>query len=173
MAISTRLIFCSTLLSSLACASGELPALGGTPNTPVAKGDPETCHRLQQDFDINLKEVVKAGCDPSTEQISKLMDNPVGNLVMLVNQFDYTALKGPNSNGTRMLGKYSFMPTFPISLGEDWNLINRLPISYVSAPVNRKAGNLIGMGPSDILSDRSDLPRWCKTRSTAPAASAT
>ena len=115
------------------------------------------CHRLQQDFDIDLKQVVKAGCDPSTEQIAKLMDNPVGNLVLLFNQFDYSALKGPHSNGTRYLGKYSFMPTFPISIGEDWNLINRIPLSYVSAPVNAKAGNLIGMSPYGVLTDR-DFP---------------
>ena len=85
------------------------------------------------------------------------MDNPVGNLVLLFNQYDYTALRGPHSNGTRMLGKYSFMPTFPISLGEDWNLINRLPISYVSAPVNCKAGNHDRHGPNEILHDRGDF----------------
>lgn len=152
-----NLPLCGAMLSGIACAAGNLPALGSAPAQPVAKGDPETCHRLQQDFDIDLKKVVAAGCDPSTEQIAKLMDNPVGNLVLLFNQYDYTALKGPNSNGTRMLGKYSFMPTFPISLGEDWNLINRLPISYVSAPVNHKAGNLIGMGPNEILNDRGDF----------------
>lgn len=32
----------------------------------------------------------------------------------------------------------SFMPAAPISLGVDWNLINRLPVSDVSAPVNCK-----------------------------------
>ena len=111
MAIGSRLTLCSVLFSGIACAA-DLPALGGTPAQPATKGDPETCHRLQQDFDIDLKKVVAAGCEPSTEQISKLMDNPVGNLVLLFNQFDYTALKGPHSNGTRMLGKYSFMPTW-------------------------------------------------------------
>lgn len=154
--IRSSLTLCGAVLSGLACAASPLPKLG-SPSVAGAKVDPEKCHQLQQDFDIDLKEVVKAGCEPSTEQISRLMDNPVGNLVLLFNQYDYTALKGPHSNGTRMLGKYSFMPTFPISLGEDWNLINRLPISYVSAPVNRKAGNLIGMGPNEILHDRGDF----------------
>jgi len=146
---------CAGLLSSLGVSAANLPELGATTAPP--KADAETCQPLQQDFDIDLKQVVKAGCEPSTEQIAKLMDNPVGNLVLLFNQFDYTALKGPHSNGTRYLGKYSFMPTFPISLGEDWNLINRLPISYVSAPVNHKAGDLIGMSPYGVLTDR-DFP---------------
>ncbi|WP_249674011.1 transporter [Pseudomonas abieticivorans] len=144
-----------SLTAAVANAAGTLPELGSQP--APANADPERCHQLQNNFDIDLKEVVKAGCQPSTEQISKLMDNPVGNLVLLFNQFDYTALKGPHSNGTRYLGKYSFMPTFPISIGEDWNLINRIPISYVSAPVNRKAGDLIGMSPYEVLADR-DFP---------------
>ena len=144
------------MLSSCGVSAANLPDLGSPP-AAAPKSDPETCHRLQQDFDIDLKQVVKAGCDPSTEQIAKLMDNPVDNLVLLFNQFDYSALKGPHSNGTRYLGKYSFMPTFPISIGEDWNLINRIPLSYVSAPVNAKAGNLIGMSPYGVLTDR-DFP---------------
>ncbi|MFJ3115937.1 hypothetical protein ACIPI6_05310 [Pseudomonas protegens] len=157
MRIACQLALCSTLLGSLAALANELPALGEDGKRPAAKGDPETCRQLQENFDIDLKQVVKAGCEPSTEQIAKLMDNPVGNLVLLFNQFDYTAVKGPHSNGTRYLGKYSFMPTFPISLGEDWNLINRLPISYVSAPVNRKAGKLVSLSPYEVLSDR-DFP---------------
>lgn len=157
----SRARFCAAplifgVLSSGGLSAAGLPELGSAP-PPATMADPETCHRLQQDFDIDLKQVVKAGCDPSTEQIAKLMDNPVGNLVLLFNQFDYTALKGPHSNGTRYLGKYSFMPTFPISIGEDWNLINRIPLSYVSAPVNAKAGNLIGMSPYGVLTDR-DFP---------------
>ncbi|OOV92861.1 hypothetical protein [Pseudomonas sp. MF4836] len=157
MVISSRFAWCGLLLSGFASAGNDLPALGGDGKHATLKGDPETCQQLQRNFDIDLKDVVKAGCEPSTEQISKLMDNPVGNLVLLFNQFDYTALKGPHSNGTRYLGKYSFMPTFPVSLGEDWNLINRLPISYVSAPVNHRAGNLVGMGPNELLHDRSDF----------------
>ncbi|MEN0105485.1 MAG: hypothetical protein AAGC84_03575, partial [Pseudomonas sp.] len=128
----------------------ELPALGADAGTPSAPAD---CQRLEQDFDIDLKEVVKAGCQPSAQQLAKLMDNPVGNLVLLFNQFDYTALKGPRSGGTRYLGKYSFMPTFPISLGEDWNLINRVPVTYYSAPVNHHAGDLVGHSPQQIIAD--------------------
>src|SRR5471030_2145070 len=74
MGIGSAMTFCSVLVSGLACASGDLPTLGSTRAAPVAKGDPETCHRLQQDFDIDLRKVVSAGCGPSTEQIAKSMD---------------------------------------------------------------------------------------------------
>lgn len=55
MAISRCLTLCSALFSGLACAAGDLPTLGTPPTPSTAKGDPETCHRLQQDFDIDLK----------------------------------------------------------------------------------------------------------------------
>ncbi|WP_420800931.1 hypothetical protein [Pseudomonas cavernicola] len=148
---SIGLALCMQLLSAAVNAASSLPELGNLPGPQAATADAETCQQLQQNFDIDLKEVVKAGCKPSDQQISKLMDNPVGNLVLLFNQYDYTALKGPNSNGTRYLGRYSFMPTFPISLGEDWNLINRIPMAYVSAPINQDAGNLAGLSPNEIL----------------------
>lgn len=51
----TNLTLCGAMLSGMACAAGNLPTLGSTPAQPAGKGDPETCHRLQQDFDIDLK----------------------------------------------------------------------------------------------------------------------
>ncbi|WP_162934920.1 hypothetical protein [Pseudomonas cavernae] len=120
-------------------------------NATANPASSDKCARMQNDFDIDLHELVKAGCQPSQAQIAKLMDNPVGNLVILFNQFDYTALKGPNSGGTHYMGKYSFMPTFPTELGEDWNMIHRIPISYTDAPVNKDFGDLAGMGPDTII----------------------
>jgi len=106
MASGSKLTLCSMLFSGFTFASGDLPTIGSTPVQPVvAKGDAETCHRLQQDFDIDLKKVVAAGCDPSTEQIAKLMDNPVGNLVLLFNQVDYTALKAPEQQWHAHVGQ--------------------------------------------------------------------
>ncbi|UNP90265.1 hypothetical protein MNZ22_08600 [Aeromonas encheleia] len=142
------------MFPALCCACGAMANELPPPGTDHPVKNPD-CHALQQDTNIDLKEVTKAGCQPSAQQLAKMMDNPVGNLVMLVNQFDYTALKGPNSEGTHYMGKYSFMPTFPISLGEEWNLINRIPITYISAPINSDAGKLVGLGPSDIMADPS------------------
>lgn len=138
-----------TLFAGTAMGADTLPELGSSSAAPRTKGDPQTCHELQQNFDIDLKEVVKAGCEPSTEQISKLMDNPVGNLVLLFNQFDYTALKGPHSNGTRYLGKYSFMPTLPIGLGAG-RIFNfgKLPVR-ISGEVQYSV-----IHPDDLISSR-------------------
>ncbi len=114
---------------------------------------PADCAALEQDLFINLKEVVKAGCTPSQAQIAKLLDNPVGNFVAIPFQYDYVQLKGPQTGNTRTLHKLQIFPTFPISLGGDWNLINRVVFPFYSAPINKDSGNFIGMAPGSILSD--------------------
>jgi hypothetical protein len=115
---------------------------------------PVDCAALQQDLFIDLKEVVKAGCTPSEAQIAKLMDNPVGNFVAVPFQYDYIQLEGPRTD-TKVVHKLQIMPTFPISLGSDWNLINRVVFPFLSVPVNKGFGNYIGMAPGSIVSDPS------------------
>jgi len=111
----------------------------------------DKCRELTSRLDIDLKEVVQAGCQPSQAQISKLMDNPVGNLVVVANQFNWTQLKGPNFKGSKDVYVYKLTPTFPIPIGESWNLINRPVFSVPSVPVKRKVGKLIGMSAGEII----------------------
>ena len=48
----------------------------------------EECLALTTNPNEDLGKVLKAGCKPSLAQMSALMDNPVGNVAMLFNQFD-------------------------------------------------------------------------------------
>ena len=125
-------------------------AQAGTPESDQKK--PPHCAALEQDLFIDLKEVVKAGCTPSEAQLAKLMDNPVGNLIAAPIQYDYIQFEGPRTE-TKVMHKLQIMPTFPISLGSDWNLINRVVFPFISAPVNKGFGNYFGMAPGSILSD--------------------
>ena len=114
----------------------------------------DPCPELTRRLDIDLKEVVRAGCEPSQAQIAQLMSNPVGNLILLVNQFDYLQIKGPRTGGIRDLFIYKLIPTFPLSLGENWNLINRVALSVPSVPLKKEAGDFIGLGPSEVVQQR-------------------
>jgi len=125
----------------------------GTPAPDQKK--PADCAALEQDLFIDLKEVVKAGCTPSQAQIAKLLDNPVGNFAAIPFQYDYVTIEGPRTHGTQTLHRFQIIPTFPLSLGSDWNLINRVVFPFVSAPINKDFGNYIGMAPGSILSDPS------------------
>ena len=68
--------------------------------TYVAQADKEKpkelsakCAAFRQDLDANIGTILKAGCEPSLAQMSKLMDNPLGNVAMLFTQGDWTRLE--------------------------------------------------------------------------------
>ncbi len=143
------LLMMLAVIPSLATAADVQP--GSEKDT--RQGQPaisDKCKELTSRIDIDLKEVVKAGCQPSQAQIAKMMDNPVGSLVFIANQFYWTQLKGPHTDGSLDAYAYKLVPTFPIPIGESWNLINRPVLSVVSAPFKKEVGNLIGLGPSEI-----------------------
>jgi hypothetical protein len=122
---------------------------------PVAAQEPPSkakvdCAALQQDLFIDLKVVVEAGCTPSDAQIAKLLDNPVGNFVSLPLQYDYVTLDGPRFPGAQTMHRLQLTPTFPLSLGKNWNLINRVVIPALQVPINEKFGDCIGLGPGSI-----------------------
>ncbi len=112
----------------------------------TATQPPVDCAALQQDLFIDLKEVVKAGCSPSEAQLMRLLENPVSNLVALPFQYDYIQLNAPRANITKALHRFQIMPTFPLGLGPDWNLINRVVFPFLSVPINEGFGDCIGLG---------------------------
>jgi len=128
-------------------------AQAGTPAPDQKK--PVDCAALEQDLFIDLKEVVKAGCTPSQAQIARLLDNPVANFAFIPFQYDYVTVELPRTHDTKTLHKLQIIPTFPLSLGNDWNLINRVVFPFLSAPINNDFGNYVGMAPASILSDPS------------------
>jgi hypothetical protein len=69
--------------------------------------------------------------------MSKLMDNPLGNVAMLWNQFDYSRLKNPANDETAYKGNYMGIAQFPKGLGKDWNLINRVIWNVPSMPLDQ------------------------------------
>jgi len=118
----------------------------------AAPAKPAHCVALEQDLFIDLKEVVKAGCTPSPAQLSKLLENPVANFVSLPLQYDYITLEGGHISETKAMQRLQIIPTFPISLGSNWNLINRVVFPLLSVPFNKGFGDCIGTSASEILS---------------------
>ncbi len=43
------------------------------------------CIAFRADIDANIGEIMRAGCEPTLGQMSKLMDNPIGNVAMWMN----------------------------------------------------------------------------------------
>ncbi|QQO56859.1 MAG: hypothetical protein N838_29340 [Thiohalocapsa sp. PB-PSB1] len=113
-----------------------------------AGADSAQCAAFAADLDADVGDIIRAGCQPTTAQMSKLMDNPLGNVAMLFTQFDWYQLKDPSTGRIEDKGNYMGIFQFPKGLGDNWNLINRVVWNVPSMPLSQnkidRAGNLPG-----------------------------
>jgi len=127
------------------------------------------CKAFAEDPKADLGEVIRAGCKPTLAQMSKLMDNPLGNVAMLFTQFDVYKMTNENvtdQDATKSV--YTGIFQFPKKLSEDWNLINRLVWTVPSMPLDQDkidaaagAGQQFGEGSGGATLppvDKSALP---------------
>jgi len=119
-----------------------LPTGGGASADNSAAGEDNEalnpqCAAFQADRDADVGEILRAGCEPTLAQMSALMDNPLGNVAMLFTQFDLYQLKDPNTGRTEDKYNYMGIAQFPKSLGDDWNLINRIVWNVPSMPLDQ------------------------------------
>jgi len=150
----------------------NLPDLGESPKilaqatgeqSPSAAAEPQSakCLEFAQDLNADLGEVLRAGCQPTLGQMKKLMDNPVGNVAMFMNQFDYIQMENPTADRTSYQSVYTGILQFPKSINEDWNLINRVVFTVPSLPFDQdKIDEGFGSTLGTILppSDSGPLP---------------
>ena len=125
--------------------ASSLPDLGESINLAQADSDApadeaaqsEQCRAFAKDIHADLGEVLRAGCEPTLEQMSALMDNPLGNVAMFFNQFDYYRMENPEINQSEPQGMYTAIFQFPKRLNKNWNLINRIVPTVVSVPLDQ------------------------------------
>lgn len=129
-------------------------------DTATAMDDPnltEECRRLRSDINADLGEILKAGCEPTTGQMSKLMDNPLGNVAMFINQFDVYFMEEPSTGINEVKSGYTGILQFPKGISQDWNIINRVVFTVPSMPLDQDkidaagAGSDYGEGQGPIL----------------------
>lgn len=70
----------------------------------------------------------------SLEEISRMLDNPLGNLWIVFLENDVLRFKGKPANGWKTLNVATIQPILPVPLTENWNLVTRPIIPIVSAP---------------------------------------
>jgi hypothetical protein len=137
-------------LSGLAAAQDNADP-GASPGQAASEktADPAQCLAFAQDIDADLGEVLRAGCEPTLAQMSRLMDNPLGNVAMLFTQFDTYKMENPRFNEDANKHVYTGIAQFPKRLNDDWNLINRVIWTVPSMPVdkNKLDDYELGSGP--------------------------
>ena len=112
---------------------------GGNPSDPSLMS--EECVRYQGIPDADLGDVLRAGCEPTLAQMSALMDNPLGNVAMFINQYDLSVKENPVFDETDVQHMYTAIFQFPKRLNENWNLINRVILTATNLPLDTDAAN--------------------------------
>jgi hypothetical protein len=147
----------------------SLPATAGEHEVAVAadaEPDPK-CAAFGTDIDADVGAILRAGCQPTLAQMSKLMDNPLGNVAMLFTQFDWTGLENEANGKTGEQYLYTGILQFPKRLSDDWNIISRLVWTVPSLPIDAdrlddfssQGGAIVppagGVAPIDAFSGRT------------------
>ena len=117
-------------------------------NTDEKASMSRECEAFALDPDADVGDILRAGCQPTLAQMSALMDNPLGNVAMWMNQYDSYHLKNDANGKKAIQGNYMGILQFPKSLNEDWNLINRVIYNVASAPLDQDKLDDLGSGPT-------------------------
>jgi len=131
----------------VAAAEDDAPAEGeadGNGDTGAEEHRSAECAAFAQDADADLGEILRAGCKPSLAQLSALMDNPLGNVAMMLNQYDHYRLKNPANGKEKIQGNFMTILQFPKAVNKDWNLINRIVFNFPSTPVDQDKVDALG-----------------------------
>lgn len=143
--------------------SSDLPALGegmSLAQADIEKDDSkepssEECAKFASAGPDDIGDIIRAGCKPTTAQMSALMDNPLGNVAMLFTQFDlYKMTNESVTNDKANKAVYTGIAQFPKKLNDDWNLINRVIWTVPSMPldqdkIDEAQGGQYGSGPGE------------------------
>jgi hypothetical protein len=115
------------------------------------------CAKFANDPHADLGDVLRAGCEPTLAQMSRLMDNPLGNVAMWINQVDWYKMENDDFS-SESENKYTYMGIlqFPKGISKNFNVINRIVYSVVSQPldqgkVDRLFDGDIGEAPGSTL----------------------
>ena len=125
-------------------AEANAEPVGGTESENPAQS--EQCLAFASDPDADLGEVLNAGCKPTLGQMSALMDNPLGNVAMLFNQYDSYHMRNDANGKDAIQGNFMGIFQFPKGINEDWNLINRVVYNIPSVPLDQDKIDDLNMG---------------------------
>ena len=131
---------------------GEIKVEGTAEGDGASEPTSKKCIALRQDRFANVGTVMAAGCEPTTAQMARLMDNPLGNVAMWINQLDLMPLTNDavDPNRSELQTNYMGILQFPYGITKKWNIINRIVYNIPSAPLDQDKIDAIGGIPPGI-----------------------
>jgi hypothetical protein len=126
-----------------------LPVLAQQSSGPPDSELSAECKAFRADPHADIGDIMRAGCEPTVGQMSRLMDNPLGNVAMWFNQVDWFRLNNDqNSRSDEDQVNYMGILQFPVGVSEKWNTINRIIYSVPSSPIDQGDADRLAAGPS-------------------------
>jgi hypothetical protein len=97
------------------------------------------CIALREDAYADVGKVLAAGCEPTTAQMARLMDNPLGNVAMWINQLDLIPLTNDavDPDRSELYTNYMGILQFPKGISKNWNIISRIVYNIPSVPLDQ------------------------------------
>ena len=136
------------------------------PSVASAEGEMTAeCIAFRANPNANIGDIMRAGCEPTLGQMSKLMDNPIGNVAMWFHQVDVFELTNDEVSKSRDETQVNYMQIIqvPTSISENWNIIHRAIYSVPSFPMSQnKIDNAGGFTPPSqppVVAARPSLQR--------------
>jgi hypothetical protein len=152
--------------SSAALVSAFSVLLGVTPAATRAADD--SAEPWDRDLHAALDVEVLGQTDPardeedgegmSLEEISRMLDNPLGNLWIIFSENDLIRYRGDPAPGSKWVNALLIQPILPIGLTEDWNLVTRPILPFITAPKLDISAKSFGDCPGNCNSDPPGVP---------------
>ena len=121
---------------------------GSVPGTDMTVSTATTRHALGRLAAALVLASTAAHAELSSEELAKLAQNPVGNLISVPFQNNTNLNAGPDKKTQNIL---NIQPVVPIEIDRDWNLITRTIVPVVSQPAFTPDGSRVdGIGPTQL-----------------------
>jgi len=121
---------------------------GSVPGTDMTVSTATTRHALGRLAAALVLASTAAHAELSSEELAKLAQNPVGNLISVPFQNNTNLNAGPDKKTQNIL---NVQPVVPIEIDRDWNLITRTIVPVVSQPAFTPDGSRVdGIGPTQL-----------------------
>ncbi len=116
------------------------------------------CDALLADPDSDLDRVLGAGCELNADQMARLMDNPVGEMISVPIQYGRQTIEEPFFGTRHEIETLKLIPTFPVRLGSDWRLVNRVVLTFPRVPVDADAIEDFTLNTNDLGATIAGFP---------------
>lgn len=116
----------------------------------MASGQIACTDALIADPGSTLDALLSAGCELSSDQISRALDNPVGEMVSVPFSFERKTVTEPFFGTTQEIENFKVIPTFPIRLSDRWSLVNRFVLSFPTVPIDSATLAEVSLEPETL-----------------------